>query len=205
MASSPSSVATSGGPTSVFYSPDDDPSTNQGIGPIADLNIPYAAWTGPNCTDSEAADIPAGVSTLAGWSVGRLGPIYFLAGASAAQIAAVHRIILFDPGNSGDFSGCDVHYNINSLFADWIASNPANRLMVFTGERSEQKSGQRSTFAGLWKQYFAGIWNRSFAWQAQVCDYDGLGHADVIKHFWTFVQNPNDACPSGPSLTAWNP
>jgi hypothetical protein len=189
----------------VFYSPDNDPSTNQAVGPIADLNIPYAMWTSADCSWSEAVDIPSGVSTLAGWSLGRLGPIYFLAGATAAQKAAVHRIILFDPGDSSDFSGCDTHYDINALLGQWLASNSENRLTVFTGLRSEMKSGNRSTFAGLWKQYFAGIWNQPFAWQAQVCDYDAMGHAEILTHFWTFVQNPTDACPSGPNLTAWNP
>lgn len=209
------------GPASVFYSPNNDPTAGVGAGAIADLNIPLAGWTtDTKCGDAEAADIPAGVSTLAGWSVGRLGPIYFLAAASAAQKAQVHRIILFDPGDTTDFvspgfpkdifrQACDQNYNINALLVAWLGLSPSNRLTVLTGLDSEEKTGGdqgRSTFAGLWKYYFAGIWNQPFAWKAQVCDYDGMGHPEVLKNFAYIVNHPPPGpCPAGANLTPWNP
>jgi hypothetical protein len=85
----------------------------------------------------------------------------------------------------------------------------SNRLTVLTGLRSEEKTGGdhgRSTFAGLWKYYFAGIWNQPFAWKAQVCDYDGMGHSNVLRNFAYIVNSPPASpCPPGPNLTAWNP
>jgi len=222
-ASSSGTPPPSSGPQSVFYSPDSDASTTLGIGPIGDLNLNIELWSEGNCQATLAANIPGGVSTLAGWSVGRLGPIYFLKAASAAQIAALHRIVLFDPGNTQDFhptglhklrhgDSCDWHLPISSLLANWLRMNSANRLTIFTGADTEEMDGTQPKYHGLWHYYLAGIWNQSFAWQAQICDYEshsvGMSHPDVLKNFYSFVQHPHDGCdaaPRGYTLTPWNP
>jgi hypothetical protein len=208
------------GPKSVFFSPNETPDAVPGL-TLADLNLVLDQWAAGNCSASAAANIPSGVSTLAGWSVGRLGPIYFLDTASAQQVSQVHTIILFDPGSTVDFAEpplwkrllgkqtCDWQYSINSLLANWLRSNGANRLIVLTGKDSEeQNSSGRSTFAGLWKYYFAGIWNQPFASQAQVCDYHNLDHQHVLADFASMVQNPIHGCPTAPGVpspVAWNP
>jgi hypothetical protein len=195
------------GPNSVFYSPNNTPDAVSGL-TLADLNIVYDDWAIGNCSASGGANIPNGVSTLAGWSIGRLGPIYFLA-AAGQRVSQVHTIILFDPGNTANFQGsCDMNYNINALLANWLRSNGANRLIVLTGLVSEDQQGGKSTFAGLWKYYFAGIWNQSFAGQAQICDYHNLDHQSVLTDFAGMVQNPIHGCPTksgAPSPVAWNP
>lgn len=48
---------------------------------------------------------------LSGWSVARLGPIYFLASASDSQKAQIHKIVLFNPGSEANMSGCDQRYD----------------------------------------------------------------------------------------------
>jgi hypothetical protein len=207
-------------PKSVFYSPNETPDAVPGL-TLADLNLVIDQWSAGDCSASAAANIPNGVSTLAGWSVGRLGPIYFLDTASAQQISQVHTIILFDPGSTVDFAEpplwkrllgkqtCDWQYPINSLLANWLRSNGANRLIVLTGKDSEEQNGSgRSTFAGLWRYYFAGIWNQQFAGQAQVCDYYNLGHKQLLIDFASMVQNTIHGCPTAygaPSPVAWNP
>jgi hypothetical protein len=203
----------SSGPNSVFYSPNATPNGVASIRELADLNLPAPQWAVGGCSPAAAASIPAGVSTLAGWSVGRLGPVYFLAAATSAQKAAVHRIVLFDPGATADFTGsCDPRIDINGLLARWLSANPANHLLVLTGYVSEMHSaGQhgRSTYAGLWKYYFAGIWNQPFASRAQVCDYESLEHDRVLIDFASVVNHPPLGCPPAPNvenyLTAWNP
>jgi hypothetical protein len=156
------------------------------------------------------------VSTLAGWSRGRLGPIYYLYSGGGLG-AAVHRIVLFDPGSTSDFAEpspwanlinptCDWRYDINGLLANWLKIDPQNELFVFTGKDSEEKDPQgHPTYAGLWKYYFAGIWNQSFANQAVVCDFDDMGHEDVLRNFYAIVRSSEQSCPAGPSRTVWNP
>lgn len=156
--------------------------------------------------------MPSSASTLVGWSESRLAPIYFLA-ANPGRWSQIHTIVLFDPGDTKDFTGssCDSGhgYDINALLADWILSDPQgnNKLFVFTGERSETDG-----FHGLWTYYFAGIWNQSFASQAIVCDYSGMGHPDILQNFAGYVGELSltTTCPSSPDstqypLTQWNP
>jgi len=126
----------------------------------------------------------------------------------------VHRIVLFDPGATSDFThgACDTHFDINGLLAGWLSSDAANHLLVLTGRDSEMHdAGQvgRSTYSGLWHYYFAGIWNRPFAGRAQVCDYNYLEHDRVLIDFASVVNHPSAGCPKAPNaenyLTAWNP
>jgi hypothetical protein len=223
--SSSNSGGGSTGPHSVFYSPNNTPNALGGNLEIADLNIVKDEWAPGGCDPTEGANIPTGVNTLAGWSLGRLGPVYFLAAASGTQRAEVHRIVLFDPGSTLSFTTrvpsflqfiwpapCDTKFNINSLLADWLSSNSANHLLVLTGldsEEHEDGTVGRSKYAGLWKYYFAGIWNQPFASRAQICDYNDLDHEHVLSDFAWVVNHPPSTCPPAPSsqhpLTPWNP
>lgn len=206
----------------MFFSPNNsDPGGLPGLA-VADLNLVLDEWSAGRCDPSLTAEIPNSVRALAGWSLARLGPIYFLDAASAAQKAAVHTIVLFDPGNTGDFADpsgwakllgastpCDFQLPINSLLASWLQSNSANRLLVLTGIDTEEKVNGVSKYAGLWKYYLAGIWSQPFAGQAQICDYDSMLHPDVLRNFASVVNNSSPGCPASPSgrpkLTAWNP
>ena len=208
------------GPNSVFYSPNESPDGVANI-TVADLNLVLDDWSAGACSPSLAIDIPNDVHILAGWSKGRLGPIYFLSAAGAQRVAQVHTIVLFDPGGTSDFANppawkralgdttCDWRFNINSLLANWLKSNVENRLIVLSAIDSEEKnSNGQSTFAGLWKYYFAGIWNQPFANRAQVCDYNNLGHSAVLADFHGIVEDPAPGCPTNknaPKPVAWNP
>jgi hypothetical protein len=215
-------------PTSVFYSPNGNPE-GVSVPEIASTDLASSKWsTGDACSDSKVLSVtPNGTATLAGWSDARMGPIYFLEAANTQRRAQVHTIILFDPGDSGDFekaslaktvwdkihgvdpTSCDWQYPINSLLANWLSSNHANRLIVMTGSASEEPNAGKSTYAGLWHYYFADIWNKPFAKQAQVCDYAGMGHPEVLEKFSGIVKSTPAGCPPSPShahpLTAWNP
>jgi hypothetical protein len=211
--------------TSVFYSPNTNP---HGIDRAngADLNLTIDKWSAGDCAPELAAKVPAGVDTLAGWSVGRLGPVYFLEKATDEQKNDLRTIILFDPGASSDMdkpsfakqlagkNTCDWRYDINGLLSDWLSSNKENRLFVMTGRDSEMKTdpgnpGSHSTFQGLWKHYFAGLWNKDFADRAKVCDYNNMDHATVLDSFSEMIDNPPENCPISPNsnhpLTQWHP
>jgi hypothetical protein len=211
--SAPSAPPTnSGGPRSVFYSPNAIPTGVSGLNVVADLNLVESQWVLGNCRTSGATNIPLGVSTLAGWSLGRLGPIYVLAG-DRPRWPQIHRIILFDPGSSTNMSGCDKsmsHPSINDLLAEWLVSNSANRLEVYTGHDTEERNFEtgHANFGGLWHYYFARIWNQPFASQVRVCDYPEASHEDVFVGTSWVVEHPLASCPGVPGLAApisWHP
>jgi len=217
--------------TAVFFSPDSTPS---GLSNVANLTgdttvkgVPLNTWAPGNCSDAAVVkQVPSTANTLAGWSRGRLGPLYFLAAATQAQKDKIHTIILFDPGNESDFGGhvflwyhiggaCDWTYDPNTLYANWLKSNPSNRLIVITGTASEVKVNPRdpssqSTYNGLQDYYFASVRNTTVGkQQVQVCDYNALSHDDVLRHYGSIVAAPWSGCPTAPDsthvLTSWNP
>lgn len=221
---SPSTPTT--GPNSVFYSGTNNPNGSVS-GNVATHNFGYSTWAVGNCRpDGAVAFSDNSVGTLAGWSKGRLGVVYFLAAAGAQRVNNVRTIILFDPGSTADIAKppfwrrwvgddtCDWHYDINSLLAGWLSSNDQNHLMVLTGKDSEEKvnpndRNSKSQYLALWKYYFAGIWNQPFANRALVCDYNMMDHPVVLSQFYSLVQYPTFACRPSPSkdnpLTQWNP
>lgn len=187
------------GAKSVFFSGTSDSGGGSGH-QVASVDYPISALMGPPaCALASGITMPPDTTTLAGWSGGRLGPIYLLKHANPAQYAAVHEIIFIDPGNSSDFVPCDADENVNVLLANWLKANPQNQLLVLTGLRSEEKSifheAGKSTFHGLWTYYFADIWNQSFANRALVCDYNRADHAQIMKDSWGVVQFLPDGCP----------
>ena len=191
---------------------------------VSDRDYALDDWaSGGDCKgDHIPGMVPNSVDTLAGWSRGRIGVVYFLANASAEQKSKIHRIVLFDPGATSDIAGskffnrghgCDFEYDVNRLLADWLSSDTRNKLTVIAGADTEMKedpadSSSRSTFAGMWKYYFAGMWNKPFADRAVVCDYNSLSHNDTLREFAGLVRSGGDSCPAGPEghrLQVWHP
>jgi hypothetical protein len=187
---------------------------------VADDDLPYGAWSNGDCSTGKVASAVRhnpSTSVLAGWSKGRLGPIYYLAALGPDQAAqTIHTIILFDPGGHTSFIGsCDQSFNINYLLAEWLRANTNNRLIVFAGADSEegmwtphaietaqslpQAQTYTPTFTGLWRFYFAGIWRQHSGNQALVCDYLRMGHQDVLSSFAQTVQRVPTTCPVSPT------
>lgn len=210
-------------PKSVFFSGTEDPKGSAAQA-VSDRDYALSEWaSGGSCKGERIpAKVPDSVDTLAGWSRGRIGVVYFLANASQEQRSKIHRIVLFDPGATSDIAGsrlfnrghgCDFEYDVNKLLADWLSSDAQNRLTVIAGADTEMKEStndpsSHSTFEGLWKYYFAGIWNKSFAGRATVCDYNMLEHKKVLRHAASMVKNPAEGClsaPEGTHLQVWHP
>lgn len=210
-------------PKSVFFSGTESPK-GSAADSVSDRDYALSDWaSGGSCKGGHIpGKIPGSVNTLAGWSRGRIGVVYFLANASAEQKSKIHRIVLFDPGATSDIAGskffnrghgCDFEYDVNKLLADWLSSDSQNHLTVIAGADTEMKEdpndpSSHSTFAGMWKYYFAGIWNKPFADRATVCDYNMLEHKKVLQHSASIVKNPADVClsaPEGTHLQVWHP
>lgn len=227
-------------PSAVFFIPRAGMHNVDGLTDNSDvLKVGASDWAGSadSCSDTHVvAQVPVTAHTLAGWSNARLGPVYFLAAANREQIDRTHTIILFDPGNTSNFKqlspleraknrirhadgsqNCDFQYDINGLLANWLASNPSNRLVVMTGRLSEMKTddadpNSKSNYSGLWHYYFSGIWHNNNALQGQalVCDYNYLGHTEIMQDYGHIIASPPvDACPAAIEaqhpLTAWRP
>jgi hypothetical protein len=212
------------GPKSVFFS-GTDVAKGSAAEDVSDKDYALNDWaTGGTCKgDRIPSLVPDTVDTLAGWSRGRIGVVYFLANASQEQRDRIHRIILFDPASLTDIEGsfgifhygsaCDFEFDVNDLIAKWLESDSRNQLIVYTGARSEVKKDSddpksESTFAGLWKYYFAGIWEKPSSDRALVCDYNVLSHEDSLSQFASTVKHPRNDCPAAPAghpLQAWHP
>jgi hypothetical protein len=205
-------------PLSVFFSGTDTDTGVDGVRP-ATHNFGYGVWPEGDCKADHTVVIAQQYgwpSALSGWSKGRLGVVYYLSSASPQSVASVHRIVLFDPGSTADFAKptgwrsfftktCDWRYDINTLLASWLRSDPVNQLFILTGEKSEEKVDDKPTYAGLWHYYLAGMWNQPYADRAHICDYDERGHSDVLEKFAGLVDSTSSTCPSGPNRTVWHP
>lgn len=216
----------------LFYAPQAEPFGGQA--PFADIGLPKDVWfTSGSCSPNRAVpgDLPPTVNTLSGWSVGRIGPVFFLKSASDEQKRRIHRIVLFDPGATSDMEDdsfvkkvgktilgksvdrpCDddVSIDVNGTLASWLSSDPQNQLVIFTGKDTEMKSddanpASKSNFTALWKHYLAGIWNEPFAQRATICDYSMMEHHEVLREFSGQVRSWNGNCPQGHNLTVWHP
>jgi hypothetical protein len=183
-------------PKSVFFSGSRDPRGGSGH-QVATQDIGLNELAQPHCSPAVVAKVSNGVSTLAGWSRGRVGVVFVLA--NLVKASTVHRIVLIDPGNTAAIIGsCDHNYNVNALLANWL-SHPGNQLLILTGRFTEEKPYAHgwlgsSTYKGLRKYYLADIKGRT-ANRALICDYNLADHQEIMKDSWGVVQFPPDGCP----------
>ena len=205
----------SGDPGTVFYSGECNAGAGEATGATwrltaggggrCDLENRFdGVWTRPGdgCDPSNADAFPSvihgqPISELAGYSLGRLGPLYFLKD-SPSWLSQIHYILLLDPGNASDLSGCDANQNIAPWdhIARWLAAYPGNELVIMAGTRtSEQKH------AAIMKYYLPTVPLATATTQVVVCD-TGLSHDDVIKAYaWMVGADPPVTCPA--SSTPW--
>ena len=177
-----------------------------------------AGYAVPNLNGSANGKL---INTLAGWSYGRNGPIMFLE-TRPAWWAQIHYVLLFDPGSLSDYSAgvCDTKYpNKSFVVADWLAQDPANRLVVLAGAVTADYSHPVNGYAhaGIQNYLFPAIRSypviggRNIRKQVVVCNYDGMKHEDVWINFKGEMNKAPitlSTCPSAPGynhVVSWNP
>lgn len=199
---------------SVYFSPH-----NGGLTSPATYNKDLSQWAPGNCATHLAGDFPVWNSvsnkyttTAAGWSLGRLGPVYFLKETQGtARWQEIDYILLFDPGNYNELtSGCDDDYNPGKLYTDWLKANPNAKLVILAGAVTAQDSHR-----GIQEAYFNYLRaNGGPRDRVLVCNYDGMGHEAVFTNFRHAINSPpamplNEAdCPTNGAIAeswAWNP
>jgi hypothetical protein len=155
------------------------------------------------------------IGTLAGWSAGRLGPIDFLANATPTQEQQLNYIILIDPGNESDLSGCDRFMDAGDLLAGWLRANPDAHLAVISSSVISQQNNSQ----GIQETYFNAIRNQAAEYgqdlQSRVltCNYSlDHYHAFFAGQYWIAHDLGTTSCPtlsdgSGtyPSTAGWHP
>lgn len=108
--------------------------------PYAEQDIRTGDWTGPKgeCAPAKSVSSVSGKpSTLSGWSLGRLGPVYYLEAASRDRREAVRNVLLFDPATYGTMtSSCDAKVDVDGILASWLKLNGHNRLIIMAGLKS---------------------------------------------------------------------
>jgi len=210
-------VFSSTGQRSAFFWPNYYPYgiSRQGVG---DVNYEYSRWTvaRKECDTSAVKGItlPSTVNTLAGWSLGRLGPIYYLL-THQESWGQIQNLILFDPVRLKEIvkeHSCDgrLKPSVNSLLAGWLLKNPSAHLLVLAGEVTEQEH-----FQGLWRYYLSDIWHQHATLRGRVlvCNYHRLTHEALFKDFYPLVKATgigaaSSGCPlspSAPNPVPWHP
>jgi hypothetical protein len=193
----------SGDPPTVFYSGEGDAGAAQAIGATLTLTeVPRGydgAWAPGHCDTSKAASFPSivdgnPISALAGYSLGRLGPIYFLRRAPE-RASQISYILLLDPGRADEFvSGCDVNHSIApwSALQSWLAIRSSNRLVIMAGPITYGEE-----HVGIRAYYLRNLSAATLQSQVLVCDAR-VSHDDFMNAYgWMVGGEIPNSCPIG--------
>jgi hypothetical protein len=163
-----------------------------------------------NCSTSDAIPNSGGrtIRTAAGYSVGRMGAVYYLRESSLARRKALRYVLLYDPGSFGEFQdSCDSRVDVDGILASWLKLDSANRLVVLAGEATLGIK-EPGLYNGIRSYYLPKIAAQGLANQALVCNVESNGvpykHEDVMRVFATLMDDGAPAgCPWG--FYGWRP
>ncbi|MCA1712574.1 MAG: hypothetical protein LC789_13450 [Actinobacteria bacterium] len=195
----------------VYYQPrygDGDP-----IAPYTTYTATKDFWSAGNCSTANAAYYPPnfdgeGISRASGWSLGRLGVTYLLQ-SYPKRAATLNNIILFDPGSLSEYRGdCDLKYDQSGLMANWLKGGTGRRLLILAGAVTRDKDNPDSAgryHQGIQQYLFPKIRSLGVSSRVLVCNYDTMGHLDVMRNFGYLAQSGSmTSCPGSPN-GSWHP
>jgi hypothetical protein len=139
--------------------------------------------------------------TLAGWSAGRLGVLFFLKHATDDELRQLRYVLLIDPGDL-DIMTCDSTLAGGGLggvyLARWLSANPNAHLVVISA--SWTRSGRSK---GIQEVYFNPIrdWSKQNGSKLErrvlTCNYT-MGHdpySFTASRYWIAHEIGRSACP----------
>jgi hypothetical protein len=159
----------------------------------------------PTCSTDKMVNVPGSdagmpVTQLTGWSLGRLGPIYYLKKYPGFR-ANIDQIVMIDPGNRSDLDGCDKYIGAKDVLYDWLKANPRARLVIYSGDITGQNWHQ-----GIQEIYFPRIKaDPATRTRAIVCNYT-WSHTAIMERYDEYLDKPAPEpglCPNGGGY--WNP
>lgn len=186
----------------------------------ADVVIAMSRWSIGQCSSLNGGNYPdvignQRVTTLAGWSVARLAPIYAVQNNFDRVAASIDSIVLYDPGTWEEFFGedsCDPYFRQSDLYAAWLGVRPTNRLLILAGRVTKDAGHPDSDgrlHQGIQQALFPKIRGTQLAQQVLVCNYDDLDHPAVLANFDDVVRlGPQSTCPTKPGVrlyASWHP
>lgn len=189
----------------------------------ADVTLDQKVWQ-PGCNNANAVpaphQLPAGkrITTLAGWSSGRNGPIMYLSAKTEEQRNQIDFVLLIDPGDKDAYynGGCDKKYsNKSMMLAEWLAADASHVLMVLAGEYTADYAHPVNGYAhaGIQNKLFPAIRDypvfangtRNIRTQVVVCNYNGVNHEDMWMRYKNKMNSTDHRnCPGSPSKV-WHP
>jgi hypothetical protein len=215
LARSAATQVTAGDPGTVFYSGEGD----AGAGDVGDNTTRLVAsfgflglgphfdgkWTGSHpCETSNAVTARASIGSepiteLAGFSLGRLGPIYFLR-QRPAWISQISYILLLDPGTASEMTECEPRSQIApaGALASWLASRTSNRLVIMAGPAT-----LADNYSGLDRYYLRGL-QATEQRQVLICHTGSPSHDAFLEnqlggYGWMVSAPVPTTCPHGTS------
>jgi hypothetical protein len=177
-------------------------------------------WPGEQSCRPSAASIAFGgrrITRLAGWSLGRLGPIYalgYLRSHASAVARDIDYIVLYDPGSPEDFDGsCDSapQVDASNVLAWWLGMPSADhRLVIIAGALTASED-----YRSIQETYFPAIRAAGAAIRRRVlvCGYD-LDHEQTYEQYASLMIGPrlqtvpaSRSCPAEGAypVRGWNP
>jgi hypothetical protein len=165
-------------------------------------------WKGTSSCNSNRAvprrsDGP--FTRLVGYSLGRLGPAYYLQQFEQKKTeSAVRSIVILDPGVGGEFD-CDKKSGAGYTYATWLRQNTNNKLLIITAETSakDDYQGLQDVYAS---KLTAATVGSDVADRVLICDAPKVKHGDVDEKFSSLVGGATrTSCPSGTTLNKYSP
>ncbi|WP_028066700.1 hypothetical protein [Solirubrobacter soli] len=204
-------------PASIYFSPYEAGSHE--LNDRSALGLARGSWWSSGCAPGAAgaARSAAGgrpITTVAGWSLGRVGVLRYLAAASDDELRRVNYVLLIDPGTYDELS-CDRQIGGGAALARWLTVNQNAHLAVISTTEVSQK--QRSK--GIQESYFNDIRNQSVPPRVNLrprvltCNYS-MTHQQAFSTAQYWIQHGigTDSCPtlrtgsrSFPPSAAWHP
>lgn len=206
--SSPPAGAAPPKPAAVYFNP--YPRNHQDgphlVSDGATIDLPHGGekdWYG-GCKASRrpyqiATEAAAGrpITTLSGWSLGRIGILSFLANATVPELQQANYALLIDPGKlaSGGMA-CDLESGGGDPYVRWLHVNAAAHLVIISGSLSQNENSR-----GIQEAYFNDMRDGPYPEvisRVLVCNYP-IDHQQAFwsSKYWIQHQigNARDACP----------
>lgn len=162
------------------------------------LGITYSEWAEGGCSPDAAATHPSdrNLHVLVGYSIGRLGPIYFLRHRSRWN--EIDTIWLLDPGPKGEMDppSCDGQLaptrRPGQDLAEWLAGSSNRRLIVISAysTNSDGRDGLEQYYLNDIRQMPPDVANRAF-----LCVDGSTGHRQAPGVYMPLVHGTT-SCPA---------
>jgi hypothetical protein len=146
------------------------------------------------------------ITTIAGWSNGRVGVMSYLTHANKQQLQQLDYVLLIDPGYYGQME-CEREQNAGGALVRWLRADSKSHLVVISTSEISQQENSR----GIQETYFNAIRNSirreggDLNSRVLTCNYDmkktgqDTGHEKAFFSSWYWIQHQigktRNACP----------